>query len=126
MHDTIHWHRYFDRVFCIHYLPNTNKLPRLRGELARVGLLDSGIFEWRFTCPSKYDNLIFKAYKEKDLAPNVGFVNLCLEIRRIPYESKAFGYERILLLENDVAFLKDLAELKRLLEAAPKGYFCKR
>lgn len=116
------WQQHFNRIYCIHYLPAQEKFPRLKEELKRVGIWDSPNFEMRYTCPSKYDECIFKEYQHKELAPNLGYVNLCLEVRKILYEAKEFGYERILLLEDDVAFLKDQNELTRILDATPKDY----
>ena len=116
------WTRYFDRIYCIHYLPSREKFPRLREELKRVGIWDSPIFEMRCTSPSKYDECIFREYRHKIYAPNLAYVNLCLEIRRVLYEAKEFGKRRILLLEDDVAFLKDIGEIERILEATPEDY----
>lgn len=110
--------KYFDRVYCIHFLPQSDRLPRLKAELKRVGLWNKPVLKMRYTSPSPYDGIIFAKQKSK-VAPSLGFVNICLEVRKILAEATAFGYKRILLLENDVCFLKDLAELERLFAATP-------
>ena len=119
----IDWKKHFDQIYCISFLGQMQKIPRLESELRRVGILRSGIFNMRYTSPSPYDDVIFDREREKGnrMIPNKGFVNLCLEIRRSLAEAIAFGYERILLLENDVAFLKDLKELDRLFGQVPHG-----
>ena len=115
------WTEYFDHIYCIHYLPDKHKLPRLTAELSRVGILGSGIFEFRYTTPSPYDNIIWE--KEKGgLAPKPAFVNICLEVRKCLAEALAFGYKRILLLEHDVCFLKDLEELDKGFAQTPVGF----
>ena len=119
---SINWAKYFDKIFCLHFIPQSARLPRLKSELSRVGILDSGIFQFRYTSPCKYDNIIWEKEKDIYLAPRPSFVNMCLETRRILAESVAFDYKRILILENDVAFLKDLSLLEQLLEETPSGY----
>ena len=109
----IDWRKHFDQIYCISYIGQMYKIPRLEEELERVGITRSGILNMRYTSPSPYDDMIFEKEKEKgnQMIPNKGFVNICLEIRRVLAESIAFGYGRILLLENDVAFLRDTREL---------------
>lgn len=121
---SIAWDRFFDCIYCIHYIPDTRKLPRLISELKRTGIYDSGILNMRYTCPSKWDEIIFNYERdhENNIIPSKSFVNICLEVRKCLAESIAFGNRRILLLENDVAFLKDIHELNSLLELTPKGY----
>lgn len=118
----IEWSRYFDRVYCMHHLPQRNKWDRLWDELKRVGLADNPIFEIRYTSPCKYDKMIWEREKDENICLEVSFVNIVLELRRILYEARYFGYKRILLLENDVAFLKDLSECARILDMTPKGF----
>lgn len=116
------WTERYDRIYCCHYLPQTEKLPRLKEELKRVGIEDSGILEMRYTIPTRYDEEIWEKYKDRQLAPTVAYVNICQEIRKVLCEAMYFGYKRILLLENDVAFLKDIGEIERLLDTAAKDY----
>lgn len=115
------WRRYFDRIYCVHYLPAKNKLPRLLKELERVGIMDSGLLEWRYTVPCPYDELLFQRYKSAQ-CDKVAYVNLALGESKMLYEALHFGYERILVLEDDVAFLKDMEEARRIIEAAPWDY----
>lgn len=122
MKSPIVWANYFDHIYCLHYLPARHKLPRLMEELDRVGILDSGIFSLRETVPSPYDQIIFEKQKDPACCPNPIFVNICLEVRRILYNAKHFGYKRILMLEDDVAFLKNLDLLKNGLDKTPAGF----
>ena len=119
---TIHWEALFDRVFCVYYLPNKARMPRLQKELERIGLLESPVFEWRFTTPSPYDKVVQDSYKDKKWINSIGCMNVALETNRILKESLLLGYKKILVLEDDVAFLKDLTQLKTILENIPEGY----
>lgn len=118
----IDWSKYFDRIYCVHYLPQRERLPRLKDELKRVGILDSGVFELRYTSDSPYDEIIFKNLEYSLACVSTTNINIGLEIRRILAEAMEFGYKRILLLESDIAFLKDLAELKDALDALSPEY----
>lgn len=117
--DTIDWEKYFDGIYCLHYFPQSDKYEFIKNELRRVGILDSGIFEFKYTFPSPYDEIIFNAQKDNLFCPKPLYVNCCLGIRQILNEAIAFGRKRILILENDIAFLKDTGELKSMLEKMP-------
>ena len=118
----IPWEKYFNRVYCIHYLPQENKLPRLKRELARVGLLNSPVFEFRYTSECRYDIDVCDAHKAEVPHLNLAFVNIILEIHRILEEAIHFNYSRILLMENDIAFLKDVALIRKILDSTPKDF----
>lgn len=115
----IDWGKYFDKVYCLHHLPQRNKVKRLKAELSRVGLWGNPVFEMRYTSPCKYDEIVWEREKHPRDAPAVGFVNIALEVRRILAEAQDAGYSRILLLENDVAFLRDLSEVDKILSDTP-------
>lgn len=118
----IDWKKYVDRIFCIFHLPNMSRMSRIKDELSRVGILQSGIFEWRFTTPSRYDEVIQKSFSDKKWITNIGYVNEGLELLRIFKESNLFGYKKILILEDDVAFLKDLNKLEKIISQIPDGF----
>lgn len=118
----INWSTYFDRIFCIFHLPYHNRMPRLKEELSRIGILDSGIFEWRYTTPSPYDKTVWNSLSNKQNISQVCYVNQLLELQRILKESIELNYVRILVLEDDVAFLNEIDELDKILGNIPKGY----
>ena len=119
---TIPWEEWFDKVFCIYFLPNNTRMTRLEAELRRIGLLESSVFEWRFTTPSPYDKIVQDHYKDKKWIESIGCVNVALETNRILKESLLLGYKRILILEDDVAFLKDMSQLEKIIAHIPEGY----
>lgn len=118
----VNWKDYFDHIFCIHYLPAKHKESRLIAELDRVGIRKSGIFSMEFTVPSPYDNIIFEKQKDTVCCPSPIFVNICVAVRKILYIARQQNFRRILLLEDDVAFLKEEDEINRILSLTPKGY----
>ena len=54
----IQWNKYFDKIYCIHYINAIERMPRLLNELSRVGILNSGIFEWFYGYDSPFFSLI--------------------------------------------------------------------
>lgn len=113
------WPRNFDRAYCFHFLPQTAKLPRLEEELKRAGLTDSGILRMRYTSPSRYDEVLLRYANESGAAMNAGCVNLGIEALHTLEEAFASGCRRILILENDVAFLRDIGAIGVTLDAMP-------
>lgn len=57
------WETMFDRVYCIHYLPYTNRIRPMEHELDRVGLLAAKNFEIHQTFPNPFDRLILNSGK---------------------------------------------------------------
>lgn len=120
----IDWGKYFDRIYCIYYLPNSRKMPRLVSEFKRVDLLESPVFEWRYTTPSQYDQTILDNAKPKYKIIEPGYVNHILEVQRIMKEAYMLNYKRIAIIEDDLAFLKDKSEIVRILDDMPEDFGC--
>ena len=118
----INWRKYFDRIFCIHYLPNISIMSRLQEELKRVGILQCGIFEWKFTVPCVYDEVIMHARPNKEHMKKIGWVNESLALLDILKQSQILGYNRILVVEDDATFLLNLHEIQQSLDMLPSGY----
>ena len=115
----IDWSKYFDHIFCIHYLANdrVNRHHQLINELSRVGIYQSGIFSFIYDEDSVITNDIMEN------ARNKYFIGLDKYGKRVTINHyKAFniakicGYKNILVLEDDVCFLKDLDELEKYIQ----------
>lgn len=109
----------FDRVYCVHYLPYSDRLPLVRAELARVGVPDDRL-EFYYTVPNRYYGLLF--YSDSPIAsPDVNLTNLNYAVNSYNMLKQIWhlGYERVLVLEDDVAFLKDLGALAERLADIP-------
>lgn len=120
----IDWSRYFDRIICEFFLPNKDRFERLDHELTRIGIKNSPIFEYSFNVPSCFDNILWQAIKKRPhlalLKPS--YVNHLMQRERILRVSLMNGYQRILVLEDDIAFLRDPARIIDILESMPDGY----
>lgn len=121
--ERIDWSRYVDRIYVFHYLPHSNRLDRLHHELKRVGILDSGILEMRYTIPTRYNRVLMNEVCAQDRwSRNDWVASLGMEQMRAFQEALYFGYKRVMILENDIAFLKDKDALKTILDNLPTGY----
>lgn len=106
----IPWRDKFDRIWCVAFTGYRDRIPPLVDELWRVGIIDSGIFEWQFTYPTCFNDMMY------DVTKAIG----CNEVDSKRVLSSVFGHyncvkaslelgdRRILVVEDDVRFLKDL------------------
>ena len=120
----VKWAHHFDHVYCIHFTGNPGRLPALTAEFERVGLLQSGIFDFVYNSPDPWEAKIVSAcpVASRERVSNAAFVNLGLCTARILREALYRGFSRILILEDDIRFLKDLARLERTFAATPDGF----
>lgn len=101
-----------------------DRMETLEKELDRVGILGAKNFMYFYDCLTSYDASMYKtidlAYPKRpesqQLAPMKTSMNH-FKIAKISYE---LGYNRILILESDIRFLKDLNELYFILTNEPE------
>jgi GR25 family glycosyltransferase involved in LPS biosynthesis len=115
----IDWKKYFDHIYCIHYLPYKERYGKCANELTRVGIRESGVFSWKLT----WDSPIFdKMYQVCNAAPSVG----CMKIGFAHYmcikEAYELGFKHVLILENDNIFLKDVDAIEKILNGLTDDY----
>lgn len=116
----INWKKYFDQVFVLHYAGYTEIEDKLNAELARVGLVDSGILTIHNNISSPFLSILQR---------NVNCDNVPNDMQPSSF-SCSFGhytimkiaelkqYRRILILEDDIVFLKDVDMIDRILETS--------
>ena len=114
----INWGRYFDKVYCMCLLDEQKiRLPRLIEELRRVDLLDSPVLEWRYDVKSSLDECLNNVTGwHTDL---LSYRKIAYNTARLMREALLLGYKRIMVIEDDIAFLKDKREIKRVLDTLP-------
>lgn len=120
------WQSKFDAIYCIHYLPFKERRARLEKELARVGILDLDIFKWKFTFDNPFDRVSMSnpnlKYTRNNKRFNKGAYNLAMAHYDVMRESLELGHKRILIMEDDVAFLKNLGSIIKIAWNVPKDY----
>lgn len=122
----IDWTKYFDHIFCIHYI-SKDRIERhhqLINELTRVGIYDSGIFSFIYDEDSLFTN---KLYNDISIDTGYGVVDYSKRVTLNHYKalniSKLLGYKNVLIIEDDIVFLKDLQVIKNALEESQNKDF---
>lgn len=115
----IDWKKHFDHIYCIHYIPYTDRYAKCLAELTRVGIRNSGVFSWKIT----WDSPLFdKFYQVCNAAPSVGCMKVGFSHYMCIKEAYELGFNHVLILENDNIFLKDVDEIERILNDLPEDY----
>ena len=115
----------FDHIYCLHYLPATDRYQKMKDELDHVGIdVDSDYFSWVYDYPAPILDTVFN---DKRLNMNGALRSTSRNyIKRVSMkhyaivrEAYALGYERILILENDVRFHRDKDYINTMLLNIP-------
>lgn len=119
---SIDWKKHFDKIYCIHYIKQTERLDRITTELKRIGIYDSGVFDWFYDYDSHYYNSIQqyccymqnynKAFKKNRLAA----FKCALTHYRLWKEICCRQYKYVFIIEDDEVFLKDLNCISKILD----------
>ena len=128
----------FDKIYCIHYLPYNERNNNIISEFSRVGLLSCPNFEWFYTTDNFLFDHIFQTLKTKDMIPvdteshannilegyikNERVFNLAINSYNLIYQAYLQNFNRILILEDDVQFLKSIVTLDEILYDFPEEY----
>ena len=125
MKQLIDWKSHFDQIFCISFTPYHNeRITRITQQLDKVGILNSGIFQWKYTYASifweKLKSVVTIQHQNvKD--GKIGMFNTAFAHYEISKIAKNLGYQRILVLEEDIVFLKDINKFASLINSFPKS-----
>lgn len=112
----------FDKIICIHYLPyKDDRFENIKEELDRVGILNSPNFEWEFTVPNIYmDYIKFPQGRKGDIKSRA--LRYALQYYTLIKKLCLLNYNKVLVLEDDIVFHKDLNFIKTLLDSMPPDW----
>lgn len=116
----IDWKKYFDKIICVHYLSYNDRLFFLKQELHRVGITDD-ILEFSYTYNTPYVDILHAVFKNSDATNciNTAAVSCALghyNAIKIAYENNC---KKVLIIEDDIAFLKNIEQIKETLDNVP-------
>lgn len=115
---TLDWRSYFDRVVVIRHTDYRCRDRPLRAELARVGLAGVAEIHWNFPSP-----FVVRFANSVPFSEDLGnFDETIFGMYAVLKTSLALGVHRLLVLEDDVRFLRDLDLLGRLLGSIPDDF----
>lgn len=125
------WRDTFSKVYCVTYAPYIERRKPLVEELVRVGILHEGynngeadpFFKMHYTVPNPIEEKLldhpgFK-WPKNNMRFNKGALSLALGHYAVMKEAIYLGHLRILIIEDDVAFLKDLSKIYDILDNMP-------
>ena len=105
----INWAKYVDAIYCLHFLPYKYRIEKIKTTLNYLDILNSPIFHWYYTYPNAFDEMIVNFIKPtycdyhnnrrtKTLNLNIAYHNMFREIQEL-------GYNKVLLIEDDITFV---------------------
>ena len=112
----------FDHIYCLHYLPSSERLVKLKKELKFVGIDEKAdYFSWVYDYPTPLLDLV---YSDKRLNMHSALKSssrdyikrVSMKHYQIVKEAYLLGYERILILENDIRFHRDMNYINTMLQ----------
>ena len=122
---TIDWSKYFDRIWCINYIPYKNRKDAIWKEFERIGISNHKNFMWNYTFDSPLFDIGMKVLESN---PRFGRLSTKTELKcwaghySCIKKSLAFGDNRILIIEDDSRFLNDVGLIYDILENMPENY----
>lgn len=119
--DSVDWN-IFDSIWCISFTGYPERRKAVEVELKRIGILDSGRFNWRFTFPTIFDNILFDVTKKKlnhNNCKNVPSMSCSLGHYGCIKTAYELGHEFTMIMEDDIRFLKDTGKIKEIMEDIP-------
>lgn len=124
------WRSTFDHVYCVSFAPYLQRRERLVEELKRVEIIDKSLdsdikpfFSFHLTVDNPFEQLLLShsefSWPKNNMRFNKGALSLALGHYSVMKEAKSLYYKRILVIEDDIVFLKDKDKLKSILVCFP-------
>lgn len=113
------WDR-FDRKVMLYYTGNRlTRTPQMENELDRVGL-GCADRQWQF--PSPIDRVLLMSMAHIPSCERGGYFNCSMGHYRAIATAYHLGCESVLIMEDDISFLKDLSKIQEIVEDLPDDY----
>ena len=120
------WDEKFDHIYLQHYPVYTERFDYIINELNRVGIYNCKNFSIYYSIPNQAEEIIYNYYKDNNLLAsdniNINMFRQGYTHYRILNEAKMFNYERILIIHDDIRFLKDLELIYKIISGIPDEY----
>ena len=123
----IDYSQHFDAIYCLSLADFVRRRNDMHWELKRVGIEDSGILHWKITVRNAFYKYIYKNpdFPVEDWWTHLqGCMNCTMGHYEIMMECLARGFKRVLIIEDDIRFLKDIGEIETHLRNLPEYDIC--
>ena len=117
----INWSKYFDRIYCLFYIPYKERKQLMQFQLNRIGILNSGIFEWHYNYGSPLDKKFEDYVRTQTKLHNTRTVSFLLSHYYTLRDAYTNGYQRVLIIEDDARFLRDTDLIQKHLQNRPQN-----
>ena len=106
----------FGQIACIHYAPDADRMPGIDAELRRVGILPAENFRWHVTARWPAFDFAFVAARSCGARTEKTAAQWCCLTahQQIVRAALLSGCRTLLVLEDDVRFLRDAGEARRI------------
>lgn len=121
----IQFNLFFDHVYCLHYLPSTDRLAKMQEEFKRIGIdVNEEYFSWVYDYPTPLLDLVYSDKRVNMAVPlkssSRSYIKrVSMKHYEIVKEAYSLGYDRILVLEDDVRFYNNPEYINELLTNMP-------
>lgn len=121
----------FDKIICIHYLPYRERLDNIKQELSRVGILDLPQFEFYETIDNAFYPYVVNGISKNRLSLKPWNKEPRVDLSNVKYTIDSYnllkklefkGYKRVLILEDDIVFHKNLDYVNKVIESTPTDF----
>lgn len=110
----------FDKIYCIHYLPYADRLNNIKQQLKDVGIIDLPQFEFYYTTENRYNRLLLNNPTFNNNEIYDYNINLTFDSYRLLQICSM--YNRVLIIEDDAKFIKDIRYIKSCIDHFPLDY----
>lgn len=120
------WSSKFDAIYLLHFIPSKDRLAPAMNELKRVGITEHPKFVLDEAVLTKFDQIVYnncnRSYGNELSVTQRRILDISKRHYDVIKKSYESGHKRILIMEDDVCFLRDLDMINTYLENMPKDY----
>lgn len=112
------WNK-FNRKVVLCYTGYKERYESVRSELQRIGM---GDVEFRFDFPSPLKDILKDHINTTNFTKNIGPFSCVIAHYSVIKQTFELGYDNLLIMEDDIRFLRDLDRISAIVETLPPDY----
>lgn len=120
------WEEKFDHIYLQHYPKYKERLNPIISELKRIGIYNASNFSIYYSIPNELEDHIYNYFNDNDKLFSkeftLNFFRCGYTFYKILCESVELEYKKVLIIHDDIKFLKKLKTIYDILENIPEEY----